>query len=375
MFNFLNNPLETFKSFSYNYDLTLLSNTTKQIYLTSNIYSNNFFFSTNFFLTGNFILFLINLTGLFSIISIMIYFQTIKNTKSFYYTLATVILIQINLYILGIETFINTSFLLEGFWTLEDLKFKSTKVSILLEIFNSGIITSFFIKEIISFISLFSLLWLFANYSYNDTNLIPKNIIETIDELLYKKNLSLFSDTLNLKQDKHVKEYQEFFFKMHGILLFILISNVQGMVPYTSTITSSLVNTFFIASAIFVNILITILKEKGASHFFSLFLPSGCPFVLIFLLGPIEFISYSFRLISLSVRLFANMMAGHTLMKVIAGFSWSLILLGDHYIIVHYIPFFVLFLLTFLEIAVGFIQTYIFVVLVYIYLTDIFIGH
>ena len=115
MFNFLNNPLETFKSFSYNYDLTLLSNTTKQIYLTSNIYSNNFFFSTNFFLTGNFILFLINLTGLFSIISIMIYFQTIKNTKSFYYTLATVILIQINLYILGIETFINTSFLLEGF--------------------------------------------------------------------------------------------------------------------------------------------------------------------------------------------------------------------------------------------------------------------
>ena len=90
---------------------------------------------------------------------------------------------------------------------------------------------------------------MFANYSYNDTNLIPKNIIETIDELLYKKNLSLFSDTLNLKQDKHVKEYQEFFFKMHGILLFILISNVQGMVPYTSTITSSLVNTFFIASA------------------------------------------------------------------------------------------------------------------------------
>ena len=138
---------------------------------------------------------------------------------------------------------------------------------------------------------------------------------------MYKKNLSLFSDTLNLKQDKHVKEYQEFFFKMHGILLFVLISNVQGMVPYTSTITSSLINTFFIAAAIFVNILITIFKEKGMSHFFSLFLPSGCPFALIFLLGPIEFISYTFRLISLSVRLFANMMAGHTLMKVIAGFS------------------------------------------------------
>jgi F0F1-type ATP synthase membrane subunit a len=69
------------------------------------------------------------------------------------------------------------------------------------------------------------------------------------------------------------------------------------------------------------------------------------------------------------------MMAGHTLMKVIAGFSWSLILLGDHYILVHYIPFFILFLLTFLETAVGFIQTYVFVVLVYMYLTDIFVGH
>jgi F0F1-type ATP synthase membrane subunit a len=69
------------------------------------------------------------------------------------------------------------------------------------------------------------------------------------------------------------------------------------------------------------------------------------------------------------------MMAGHTLLKVIAGFSWSLILLGDNYVIIHYIPFFVLFILTFLEIAVGFIQTYIFVILVYIYLSDIFMGH
>jgi F0F1-type ATP synthase membrane subunit a len=80
---------------------------------------------------------------------------------------------------------------------------------------------------------------------------------------MYRKNLSLFADTLNLKQDKHVKNYQEFFFKMHGILLFILTANVQGIVPYTSTITSSLINTFFIAGAIFINIIITLLKEKG----------------------------------------------------------------------------------------------------------------
>ena len=63
------------------------------------------------------------------------------------------------------------------------------------------------------------------------------------------------------------------------------------------------------------------IQKQGISHFFGLFMPSGCPLPLIFVLIPIEFISYSFRLVSLSVRLFANMMAGHTLLKVIVGFS------------------------------------------------------
>ena len=64
-----------------------------------------------------------------------------------------------------------------------------------------------------------------------------------------------------------------------------------------------------------------LLKKQGVAYFFSLFMPSGSPLPLMFLLVPIEFISYSFRLVSLSVRLFANMFAGHTLLKVIVGFS------------------------------------------------------
>jgi len=63
------------------------------------------------------------------------------------------------------------------------------------------------------------------------------------------------------------------------------------------------------------------IRKHGINYFFSLFLPSGSPLPLMFLLIPIEFISYSFRIVSLSVRLFANMMAGHTLLKVIVGFS------------------------------------------------------
>jgi F-type H+-transporting ATPase subunit a len=131
----------------------------------------------------------------------------------------------------------------------------------------------------------------------------------------------MFADVLHLKHNHEVQNFQELFIKVHGLLLFVLVANVQGMVPYTATITSSLVNTFFLASAVFINILIIMIKEKGITHFLSLFLPSGCPFPLMFLLVPIEFISYVFRVVSLSVRLFANMMAGHTLLKVIVGFS------------------------------------------------------
>lgn len=244
-----------------------------------------------------------------------------------------------------------------------------------------GVFTFHFEKEIISFLSFCILAWLLSISSgqtssgYVGTLFFPKTILGHIDEMLYRKNLILFTDTLQMKHEKEVKKFQEFFIIAQGILLFILIANVQGMVPYSSTITSSLINTLYISLAVFATIILTLIKEKGYQHFFSLFLPKGCPFPLIFLLNPIEFISYVFRLISLSVRLFANMMAGHTLMKVILGFSWSLLLLGDNYVIVHYIPFFVLFILTVLELAVGFIQTYIFVVLVYIYLSDVFTGH
>jgi F-type H+-transporting ATPase subunit a len=93
------------------------------------------------------------------------------------------------------------------------------------------------------------------------------------------------------------------------------------MIPYMSTLTSALTNTFFIALALFISIITTLLDKKGIAYFLNLFMPSGCPILLSLLIIPIEVISYSFRLVSLSVRLFANMMAGHTLLKVIVGFS------------------------------------------------------
>jgi len=91
---------------------------------------------------------------------------------------------------------------------------------------------------------------------------------------------------------------------------------------------------------------------------------------LALLLVPIELVSYIFRPISLSVRLFANMMAGHTLLKVIAGFAWTMMLAGGGLLIAHTIPLIILVVLMLLELGVAVIQAYVFTILTCIYLND-----
>lgn len=254
----------------------------------------------------------------------------------------------------------------------EKVDYVYIKFSMMIEMQSFFII---FIKDLWTFLMIALGIYLFTSQSYTNLKLFPIGGLDALGESLYKFSLDLFANILEVKKDKHVQKLQEFFLKLNAIFLFILGANLIGMIPFATTITSSFANTFFIALAIFINIISTMIKEKGINYFFSLFLPGGCPVALIPLLIPIEFISYIFRLISLSVRLFANMLAGHTLIKVIAGFSWSLILLGDGFIILHYIPVLLLFALTMLEIGVAFIQAYVFTVLSYIYTRDIFAGH
>lgn len=102
----------------------------------------------------------------------------------------------------------------------------------------------------------------------------------------------------------------------------------------------------------------------------SLFISANTSFGLALLLVPIEFVSYIFKPISLGVRLFANLMAGHTLLKVIVGFSWSMLLLEDLLAVVHVLPLLVLILLMGLELGVAVIQAYVFTILTCIYLND-----
>ena len=102
----------------------------------------------------------------------------------------------------------------------------------------------------------------------------------------------------------------------------------------------------------------------------SLFIPANTSFILAIILVPIEFISYLAKPVSLGVRLFINLMAGHTLLKVIVGFSWSTLFLENYISMIHTIPLILLIVLMGLELCVAFIQTYVFIVLVCIYIND-----
>nr|YP_010152768.1 ATP synthase F0 subunit 6 [Aureoumbra lagunensis]QQW50416.1 ATP synthase F0 subunit 6 [Aureoumbra lagunensis] len=163
---------------------------------------------------------------------------------------------------------------------------------------------------------------------------------------------------------------QKFFPYVLSIFLFILVCNLIGLIPYSFTATSHLIFTFSLAFLIFFGINFVSLRKHGIL-FFSLFLPSGSSLGLAFILVPIELLSYFVRPVSLSVRLFANMMAGHTLLKVVAGFAWNMMSFGKSFLFVaHFIPLSILVVVMVLEFGVAIIQAYVFTILICIYLND-----
>jgi F-type H+-transporting ATPase subunit a len=159
---------------------------------------------------------------------------------------------------------------------------------------------------------------------------------------------------------------------------FVAGSNLIGMIPFTFTITSHIIVTFCLSFCLFVGINIRSLIDKKV-EFFALFLPSGAPLLIAPFLVIIELISYIARVFSLAIRLFANMMAGHSLLKILIGFSfvigfqttstvWPLYLVA-------LIPFFIVFLITFLEVAIALLQGYVFTVLMCLYIKDLYTSH
>lgn len=162
------------------------------------------------------------------------------------------------------------------------------------------------------------------------------------------------------------KQYFPFIFT---IFTFVLLNNVIGLIPYTLTPTSHFVITMTLSCTIFIGVtIIGVLKHK--LHFLSFFLPPGAPIALAPFLVVIEMISYFFRAISLGVRLFANMLSGHCLVKILAGFGFSMITMGGPMIYAAIPLMVVVVAVFFLEIGVGFLQAYVFTILTCIYFKD-----
>jgi F-type H+-transporting ATPase subunit a len=159
------------------------------------------------------------------------------------------------------------------------------------------------------------------------------------------------------------------------LFMFILVANLIGLIPYTFTITSHIIITAALALTVFVTVLVYGFWKNGLK-FFKLFVPSGIPIYILPLIVFIEVLSFISRPISHSVRLFANMLAGHITLKVFAGFVVMLGGLGYLGWLGATLPLILVVALTALELLVAFLQAYVFAILTCIYLNDaIHPGH
>ena len=217
-----------------------------------------------------------------------------------------------------------------------------------------------FTNSSLSMVITVAIITIFLTLTVNTRSIIPSRL-QLISELMYNFVAQLLSDTVGSQG----RRYFPFVF---SLFMFVLIGNMVGMVPYQFTFTSHIIVTFALAAVVFIGVTILGFVNHGM-RFFAFFYIPGVPFYMHPLLIPIEVISYLSRPISLSVRLFANMLAGHTLLKVFAGFVVSM-------------PFFTgVFPLTFivaltgLEILIAFLQAYVFAILTCLYINDAYHLH
>jgi F-type H+-transporting ATPase subunit a len=178
---------------------------------------------------------------------------------------------------------------------------------------------------------------------------------QSIAEMAYE----FVADMVDTNAGHGGMQYFPFIFTL---FMFVLLGNCLGLVPYSYTFTSQIIVTFALAITVFIGVTIIGIARHGF-HFLRLFVPAGVPWVLLVLLVPIELLSYLIRPFTLSIRLFANMLAGHTMLAIFAGFAASVPLFGI-------LPVGIDVLIYFLEILVAALQAYVFAILSCLYLRD-----
>ena len=198
-------------------------------------------------------------------------------------------------------------------------------------------------------------------YAMRPAAMVPGRL-QNVAEMMFE----FVADMVRSNVGSEGRRYFPFIF---SVFVFVLFTNMLGLIPYSYTVTSQIVVTFAMAAFIFVGVTLIGLLKHGL-HFFSFFVPSGAPKALIPFLIIIEVISYFMRPVSLSVRLFANMLAGHTMLKVFAGLAVMLTSAGGAYMGMSALPLLAIIGLTGLEILVAGLQAYVFTILTCMYLND-----
>jgi len=197
--------------------------------------------------------------------------------------------------------------------------------------------------------------------------LVP-NRMQAFAEMIYEFVAGMIRENIGSKG-------RQYFPLIFTLFVVVLLGNMLGLVPYSFTYTSHIIVTAALAFMIFL-LVVMIGVFKHGFHFFSLFLPPGVPWWLMPLIVPIEIMSFMIRPVTLSVRLFANMIAGHIMLKVFAGFSAGMVAMGAVGIAAGIMPMLFNSVLIGFEFLIAFLQAYVFTILSCIYLKDtVEIGH
>lgn len=201
----------------------------------------------------------------------------------------------------------------------------------------------------------------FLIFSTSGRGLVPSRV-QSVSEMAYEFVAGMLRSSAGT-------EGMRFFPLVFSLFMFVLVANLFGMFPYFFTVTSHIVVTFALAMLVFLTVTIYGIMRHGAK-FFHLFAPAGVPPVLLLIVAPIEVVSFLSRPISLSVRLFANMLAGHITLKVFAGFIVTMGAAGGVGVAGAILPLGMTVAITALEFLVAFLQAYVFTVLTCMYLND-----
>jgi F-type H+-transporting ATPase subunit a len=231
---------------------------------------------------------------------------------------------------------------------------KQFEVNTLVPVKLGGVDASFTNASLFMVIAVLAITF-FLTMSMRRRSLVPGRW-QSLAELSYEFIAGMVRDNVG-------KEGRRYFPFIFSLFMFILFANLIGLIPFSFTPTSHIIVTFSMAIFVFVGVTIVAIVRHRL-NFLSFFLPPGVPMVMAPILIPIEILSYLSRPVSLSIRLFANMMAGHTMLKVFAAFVVPLGIFGG------WAPLAVDVALTGFEFLVAFLQAYVFTILTCLYLND-----